>query len=466
MTKNIILNVDSYKTSHYLQYPPGSEIVSSYIESRGGDYDYAVFFGLQMFIKEYLSQPITANDIDEAEELLTAHGVPFNRAGWEYILDIHNGYLPIEIQAIPEGTVLPISNVLLQAQNTDPACAWLTSYLETALLRAIWYPTTVATRSNDCRRIIQSALEQTADSLNGLDFKLHDFGARGVSSMETAAIGGAAHLLNFMGTDTISGVMALRHYYHAEMPGFSIPAAEHSTITCWGKENEGQAYANMLNQFSGKQKVVAVVSDSYDLFSAIDTLWGGTLRDKVINNGGTVVIRPDSGNPIEIVCESIDRLINKFGYHTNRKGYKVLPEYVRVIQGDGISPATIADILDNMQAKQLSAENIAFGMGGELLQNINRDTMQFAMKASAIRVHGQWKDVYKQPVTDHGKRSKRGRLALISDPSRQYKTIKEAELGTSPNKLEMVFRNGELLREESFDTIRKRVITKSVSVSA
>ena len=461
MNKNIILNVDSYKTSHYLQYPPNTEIVSSYIESRGGDYDRSVFFGLQMFIKEYLTQPITAENIEEADDILTAHGVPFNREGWAYILNTHHGYLPIEIQAIPEGTVLPVSNVLVQAQNTDPHCAWLTSYLETALLRAVWYPTTVATRSNVCRQIIQEALEQTADSLDGLDFKLHDFGARGVSSMESAAIGGAAHLLNFMGTDTLSGVMALRRNYNADMPGFSIPAAEHSTITCWGQANEGSAYANMLKQFTGPNKVVAVVSDSYDLFNAIDHLWGDTLREQVINNGGTVVIRPDSGNPIEIVCETIQRLMNKFGYRNNSKGFQVLPDYVRVIQGDGVSPDMIAEILAVMKTNQLSADNIAFGMGGELLQNINRDTLQFAMKASAIRINGQWRDVYKDPVTDTGKRSKRGRLALVTDSKNGYQTIRESVLGNRDNLLDVVFHNGKLMRDEDFEHIRKRVINAS-----
>lgn len=459
---NIILNVDSYKTSHYLQYPPGAEIVSSYIESRGGEYDRSVFFGLQMFVKQYLTRPITAADIDEADDVLTAHGVPFNRAGWAYILNRHGGYLPIEIEAVSEGTVLPVGNVLVQARNTDPNCAWLTSYLETALLRAIWYPTTIATRSNECRQTIQRALEDTADSIRGLDFKLHDFGARGASSMETAAIGGAAHLLNFKGTDTVSGVMALRRYYGADMPGFSIPAAEHSTITCWGRANEGKAYANMLDKFAGPENLVAVVSDSYDLFGAIDTLWGGALRERVINNGGTVVIRPDSGNPVDIVCDTIRRLMDKFGYRENSKGFLVLPDYLRVIQGDGVRPAMIRNILSVMKLKRLSAENVAFGMGGELLQNVNRDTMKFAMKASAIRINGLWQDVYKDPVTDTGKRSKRGRLALITDGNGRYQTVRESELGSAANRLEVVFRDGELLRDEHFDAVRKRVRCGSV----
>lgn len=453
---NPILNVDSYKTSHYLQYPPGAEVVSSYVESRGGDYDETVFFGLQMFLKHYLTQPITREHIEEADAVLTAHGVPFNRAGWEYILEAHGGLLPIEVEAIPEGTKLPTSNVLVQVKNTDPQVPWLTSYVETALLRAIWYPMTIATRSYACRQTIRRALEDTADSVDGLEFKLHDFGARGVSSRESAEIGGAAHLLSFLGTDTINGITALRRYYDADMPGFSIPAAEHSTITCWGREREVDAYRNMLDQFAGDGKLVAVVSDSYDLFHAIEKLWGEELRERVISNGGTVIIRPDSGEPADIVCESIRRLMDRFGYRENSKGFLVLPDYVRVIQGDGISPAQIRQILAVMKMQRLSADNVAFGMGGELLQNVNRDTLQFAMKASAIRIDNAWSDVYKDPATDTGKRSKRGRLALVESDG-EYVTIREDELDGRTNLLRPVYRNGALLVDESFTTIRERL---------
>ncbi len=456
MNINPILNVDSYKTSHFLQYPPGSEIVSSYIESRGGEYAESVFFGLQMFLKRYLTQPITRDDVEEADEVLTAHGVPFNRAGWEHILNEHGGRLPLEIEAVPEGTRMPVSNVLLQAKNTDPAVPWLTSYIETALLRAVWYPTTIATRSRECRKIIAEALEDTADSSDGLEFKLHDFGARGASSRETAEAGGAAHLLNFLGTDTINGITALRRYYGADMPGFSIPAAEHSTITCWGRDREVDAYRNMLDQFAGDGRIVAVVSDSYDLFAAIEKLWGGELRDRVINNGGTVVIRPDSGNPADIVCESIRRLMDRFGYRENSKGFHVLPDFVRVIQGDGVSPTQIRQILAVMKMHRLCADNVAFGMGGELLQNVNRDTMMFAMKASAIRIDGEWADVFKEPATDSGKNSKRGRLALV-EASSGFETVREAELGNRENVLRPVYRNGEILIDEDFETVRARV---------
>ena len=244
---NIILNSDSYKYSQFNQYPANTTGIYSYIESRGGKYDETVFFGLQAFIKEYLTAPITQDMIDEAELIITAHGEPFNRAGWEYILNEHNGYLPVRIRAVPEGTIVPVKNVLATIENTDPACYWLTSFLETALLRAIWYPTTVATNSREIKKLILDALEKTGDPTT-IDFKLHDFGARGVSSLESAGIGGAAHLVNFMGTDTVEALLFARRYYNADMAGFSIPAMEHSTVTSWGRENEVASYRNMIKQ--------------------------------------------------------------------------------------------------------------------------------------------------------------------------------------------------------------------------
>ena len=453
--RNLILNTDSYKMSHFAQYPEGAEYVSSYIESRGGVYPKTVFFGLQAFLKDYLARPISQADIDEADAICSAHGVPFNREGWEYILNEYDGFLPLEIQAAPEGTVLPTGNVMVQVINTDPKCAWLTSYIETALLRAVWYPTTVATVSRACRDIISRYMAETAESLEGLPFKLHDFGARGASSEEAAALGGAAHLVNFAGTDTLSGVIAARRYYNADMAGFSIPAAEHSTITSWGRAGEVEAYANMIKQFGGEGRLVAVVSDSYDFWNAIDNIWGGELKEQVQQFGGTLVVRPDSGEPVEVVPEAIERLMAKFGYTTNSKGYRELPSCVRLIQGDGVCSRSIEAILATMKARGLSANNVAFGMGGELLQKINRDTQKFAMKASAICINGDWCDVYKDPITDPGKRSKRGRLALVED-QQGFRTVREDELGDQCNALVTVFRNGEVLVDWDFEQVRER----------
>lgn len=409
---NLLLNTDSYKASHWLQYPPGTDATFFYVESRGGTYDRTLFFGLQAILKETLAKPITHADVDEARDLFAAHGEPFNEAGWRYIVDHHGGLLPIRIRAVPEGTVVPTHNALMTIESTDPMAYWVPSYLETMLLR-IWYPVTVATISWHAKQTIRQFLERTSDNPEGqLPFKLHDFGARGVSSVESAAIGGAAHLVNFMGTDTVSGLCLARAHYHEPMAGFSIPAAEHSTITSWGRENEVEAYRNMLRQFARPGSIVAVVSDSYDIYHAIREHWGKTLKDEVIRSGATVVIRPDSGDPVAVVHQCLELLDEAFGHTVNGKGFKVL-NYVRVIQGDGINPTSIRAILERVTSAGYATDNVAFGMGGALLQQLNRDTQKFALKCSAARVDGHWIDVYKDPVTDKGKQSKRGRMTLL-----------------------------------------------------
>ena len=450
LSHNPILNTDSYKCSMFLQMPPGTTGVYSYIESRGGRYDQTVFFGLQAFIKEYLLEPITQADIDIADEILTAHGEPFNREGWEYILRAHGGYLPVVIRAVPEGTVVPVKNVLATIENTDPQAFWLTTWLETALLRAIWYPTTVATQSWTIKRVILDYLEKTGDPTL-IDFKLHDFGARGVSSMESAGIGGAAHLVNFMGTDTISGVLFAREYYNAGVAGFSIPAAEHSTITSWGRDNEVKAYENMVRQFGRAGSIVAVVSDSYDIYNAASKLWGEDLRQRVVDSGATVVIRPDSGDPVEVNRRLVEILGDKFGYTINTKGYKVL-KHVRIIQGDGINDDSIVAILEMLKSGGWSADNMAFGMGGALLQQLNRDTLKFAMKASAVCINGEWVPIAKDPVTDPGKRSKSGRVTLYRNLDGSFVSGVE---DWPESVLETVYENGLLIRDMTFEQVRK-----------
>ena len=456
MHSNIVLDTDSYKASHYRQYPPGTEYVYSYVESRGGAWDRTLFLGLQMFLKEYLCHPVTTADVDEAEAVWLAHGLVFNRAGWKHIVDAHGGFLPIEIKAVEEGTILPTRNVLCTIVNTDPACYWLTSYLETALLRAIWYPTTVATNSYMCKRVIRSWLDQTCDDPDKeIPFKLHDFGARGVSSRESAAIGGLAHLVNFMGSDTMSGILAARRYYGEAMAGFSIPAAEHSTITAWGREGEADAYENMLRQLAGPGKLVAVVSDSYDIYHAVDAIWGGDrLRRQVLDSGATLVIRPDSGNPPEVVLRCVELLEGRFGSSVNAKGYKVLNPAIRLIQGDGINMRSIDAILAALAGAGWSAENVAFGMGGGLLQQLDRDTLKFAMKCSAIRIGGAWRDVYKDPVTDAGKASKRGRLALITEDGAWATVPREGN--DWRDMLRVVYRDGKLMQETCLKDVRER----------
>jgi nicotinamide phosphoribosyltransferase len=452
---NLILDADSYKASHYLQYPPKTTHVSSYIESRGGA-DQLVFFGLQMFLYKYFSKQITEDHIDKAEHVLKRHGVPFNKKGWEYIVKEKSGILPLRIDAVKEGSVIPPGNILVQVINTDPNCFWLTSYVETALLRAVWYPTTVCTLSYLCKQIISTYLEKTSDDPESeLLFKLHDFGFRGVSSHESGEIGGLAHLVNFRGTDTLAAIVAANDYYDEEMAAFSIPASEHSTITSWEKDGEIDAFKNMIEQFGGENKIYACVSDSYDIYDAVENKWP-SLEKLILKKGGRVVIRPDSGNPVEVVQNVIQKLMSKFGYSTNTKGYAVLPPYIRVIQGDGINIESLESILANLEKCNISASNIAFGMGGGLLQKVDRDTLRFAMKCSAVCVDGKWKDVYKDPITGPSKKSKRGRLALIQDNNGAYKTIREDALNGHQNLLECVYDSGVFQRHQTLSEIRQR----------
>lgn len=448
------LMTDSYKFSHFKQYPKNTSKVFSYVESRGGRFSETLFFGLQYYIKKYLTKPVTQAEINKAEAITKAHGVPFNKEGWQYILEKHNGYLPLRIKAVPEGTVVPVSNVLMTMENTDPKCYWLTNYMETLVMK-IWYPITVATLSMYSKRIIKTFMEETCDNLDGLLFKLHDFGYRGVSSEESAAIGGAAHMVNFLGTDTPAGISFLMDYYRAEVAGFSIPASEHSTITSWGREGEFAAFENMLDQYKDSP-IVACVSDSYDIYEAC-RMWG-KLKDKIEANGQTLVVRPDSGDPLEVSVKCCEILEEEFGATRNSKGYKVLNN-VRVIYGDGIKDeGVIFDILKVLKDKQFSAENIAFGMGGGLLQKVDRDTQKFAMKCSAVTVDGKTVPVYKEPVTDPGKNSKKGFLDLRQDLKGKFITKESMHDGEGFGScLVEVFKDGKLTKEYSLDEIRRRV---------
>lgn len=460
-TNNLILAADSYKYSHSRMMPPGTTHINSYIESRGGRFDQTLFFGLQAYIKQYLQTPVTAQDVQEAQELVQAHGLPFDKAGWQRVVEVHNGRIPVVIEAVPEGTVLPTRNVLVQIRNTDSQLPWITSFLETSMLRAVWYMTTVATVSWHAKQMILHALNKSSNDPAGqIAFKLHDFGGRGVSSSESAALGGLAHLVNFQGTDTVEALLAARRFYSEPMAGFSIPAAEHSVITAWGKPQESDAYAHILAQYAKPGSLVAVVSDSYDLWNAVEHIWGHTLRDQVKQSGATVVIRPDSGDPLTVPVRTVELLGERFGYTVNRKGYKVLPDCVRVIQGDGITIDSIPQILDNLLQAGWSADNLAMGMGGGLGQKVDRDTMKFAMKANAMQIDGTWQDVYKDPVTDPGKTSKRGVLSLTRSSgigSSAWRTKRRTELRYGErDQLHTVYMDGTLLVEESLADIRTR----------
>jgi len=340
-------------------------------------------------------------------------------------------------------------------ENTDEESFWLTNYLETLLVQ-VWYPTTVCTQSREQKKIIMSALRATgcADVIdNTLHlFKLHDFGFRGVSSVESAAIGGAGHLVNFLGTDTMAALECAKNYYEGGVSGFSIPASEHSTMTSWTEKGEVNAMRNMLQQYP--KGLVACVSDSFDIFRACEEYWGTELKAEIEKRDGVLVVRPDSGELPKIVLDVLTKLEGKFGSEKTSTGHKLLPKYIRVIQGDGIDIGSLQTILDAMAADGWAADNLAFGSGGALLQKLHRDTQKCAFKCSYAVVKGKGVNVLKDPVTDPGKKSKQGKLTLeLTDG--QWVT-KELGTGEEKNdKLVTVFKNGVLLVNQKFDDIRK-----------
>ncbi|XP_029630853.1 nicotinamide phosphoribosyltransferase 2 [Salmo trutta] len=458
---NILLATDSYKITHYKQYPPNVNKVYSYFECRrkkgGAQFNEIVFFGLQYLLKKYLSgRVITEEKIQEAKVFYQMHfrQTVFDEEGWRKVLEKYDGRLPIRIKAVPEGKIIPRGNVLFTVENTDPDFFWLTNYIETMLVQ-MWYPISVATISREFKKILAKHLKATSGSLEGLDLKLHDFGYRGVSSQESAALGGAAHLVNFCSTDTVAGLLMAQRYYGCPMAGFSMPAAEHSTIISWGRSREKEAFESMLDQFPTGP--VSVVSDSYDIFKACRHIWGDKLKERVIERSedSCLIIRPDSGDPAETLIEVIKILEECFGCSLNSQGFKVLPSYLRIIQGDGIDLNSVDEILEKLSDEGWSAENVFFGCGSALLQKLNRDTLNCAFKCSYVETNGKGMDVYKQPVTDPSKGSKRGLLSLRRNSDGFIETVERGVGKPEEDMLVIVFENGSIVQEYTLEEIRK-----------
>ncbi|WP_343667233.1 nicotinate phosphoribosyltransferase [Chitinophaga sp.] len=468
MTKeNLILLADAYKYSHHKLYIPGTEYIYSYLESRGGKFNETVFYGLQYLLMEYLQGVvITKEKIDEAEnELKEVFGRNdvFDRTKFEYIIEKHGGRLPVRIKAVPEGTVTATHNVLMTIENTDPNCFWLTNFLETLLMQ-VWYPSTVATMSREIKKVVKKYYDETASSASfaGIDFVLNDFGFRGASSVESAGWGGSAHLINFAGSDTLIGSTFAKRYYNAPTaPGLSIPATEHSIMTLLGEPGEKEIFKHVLDTFP--TGTIACVSDSYNIIRACWEYWGTELKEQILKRDGTLVIRPDSGDAVQTLLKVFEVLTEKFGYTVNEKGYKVLPPQVRVIQGDGISYSSIPTIYEALKNAGISAENLALGMGGALLQRVNRDTQEYALKCAYAVVNGKGINVQKNPLELDAngntrisfKKSKSGKQALVKQDG-AFVTIPESEAAGLKDELITVFEDGEIKTSYTFNDIKIR----------
>jgi nicotinamide phosphoribosyltransferase len=461
IASNPILNTDSYKPSHYKMLTEGCTTLVSYIEARGGIWDETVFFGLQAYNLEYLTRQITRQNIEDAAWFFSLHGEPFNREGWEYILEKYDGYLPLRVRAVKEGSVIPTKNILVSVENTDEKCAWLTSYIEPTILRGTWYGTTISTQSWNIKQLIKGFMNETCDNIDGLPWKLHDFGARGVSSLESAVIAGAAHLVNFRGSDTISGALGAMLYYGEpdKVPSDSIPATEHSVMTILLKKGEFGQILRALRQFGKPGGLFACVSDSYNIDEAVKYICSPEFQAELKEIGAKIVIRPDSGDPVEMSLRIVRMIDELIGTTTNSKGYKVLPANMGVIYGDGINKTSIRAILFNLKIHGYSTDCINFGMGGALLQNVTRDDQCWAMKACAAEIDSIWVDVKKEPVTDTGKVSKAGRMSLFrSRLTGEYRTIRTDSPIDSEwvDQMQTVFENGKIMNLTTFTEIRDR----------
>jgi nicotinamide phosphoribosyltransferase len=339
----------------------------------------------------------------------------------------------------------------VQIINTDPKYYWVTSFFETALLRAVWYPTTIGTLSWLCKQVIRTALERTSDNEQILRHMLHDYGARGVSSQQSAALGGMAHLVNFSQSDTTPGILAAKRWYNAVAPSNSGPNSEHAGFTAWGRDFEVDAIRNMLETYR-EHGFALVLTDTYDHENCVKNILGGELKELIQNFPGLVGARPDSGDIVQVTADTTEWLMDAFGYEVNSKGFKILPPFIRVVQGDGVTGDSLREVFIELERRGLAADNAVFGMGGGLLQHVNRDTNNFAQKANAVRVNGEWRDISKQPTGAGFKVSKAGRLALIKEDG-EYKTVPRDSVSPEQNLLKPVFRNGKLLRKWDFSEL-------------
>ena len=476
---NFLIMTDSYKMSHFKLLPKGITQMYSYMEARGGDMDYTVFYGLQYLLLKYMvGVRVTHEDIAEAKWYNFNHfGFDcFNSAMWIKILEKHGGKLPLRIKSVKEGTVVPVKNCLMTIVNTDDDCAPLTQHAETLLMK-LWSGNTVAAYSRYIKELIQKYWALTSDTPeSAIDFGLHCFGYRGTNSEESARFCGSAHLINFQGSDTMGALKLINRYYQPDfMAGYSVVASEHSVVCAFGRENEPLAYATWIK--ANPTGTLSLVSDTYNIYNVCRSILPA-LKKQIIartNQNGSpakVVIRPDSGDPIKVLfgdpdAEEIDVklgvfgiLFEEFGYSINSKGYKVLDPHIGVLQGDGVSLTSIQLMLDKMLELKIDTMNLIFGSGGKLLQAHDRDEQKFAIKATFAIINKKGLEIEKDPITDPGKKSKKGYLKLVKDGD-SYKTIessktKKKEFDAFEDEMVTIFENGELLYYHNFEEIRER----------
>lgn len=480
MKTNPFLLTDYYKVGHVFQYPENTTLVYSNLtprKSRLDNIDEMVFFGLQYFIKEYLIDYFNDNFFRQQKEKVVADykrriatSLGAHLPTYEHLERLHDlGYLPVEIKALPEGSKVPMRVPCLTIVNTLPEFYWLTNFLETILSAIIWQPCTSATIAYEYRKLLDRYAEKTGMPADFVQWQGHDFSFRGMSSLESAVISGMGHLLSFTGTDTIPAIDALEKYYHAdsdkELIGGSVATTEHSVMCSGSKDGELETFKRLITEVY-PTGIVSIVSDTWDLWK-VCTNYLSELKDIVQQRTGKVVIRPDSGDPVKIICGDpdgktiaekkgvVELLWDIFGGTITDKGYKLLDSHIGAIYGDSINLERAEAICEGLKQKGFASQ-VVFGIGSYTYQHNTRDTFGMAMKATYVEVNGEGRDIFKNPVTDDGtKKSATGLLRVDKENGRYILTDKVTWGDEKKGELETVFKNGELTKQYSLATIRK-----------
>lgn len=480
---NPLLLTDGYKVDHRRQYPENTSLVYSNFtprKSRIADADEVVFFGLQYFLKRYLLESFERDFFQQPKERILQqyarrinNYLGDNQVGVQHIAALHDlGYIPMVFKALPEGARVPLRVPMFTMYNTLPEFFWLTNYFETLLSAVIWMPCNSATMAWQYRKILDRYAQETAENPAFVDWQAHDFSMRGMGSIESGMASAAAHLLSFTGTDTIPAIDFLETWYHAnadtELVGGSVPATEHSVMCMGTTEGEFDTFRRLICEVypSG---IVSIVSDTWDLWKVLSD-YLPRLRTEIAARPGKVVIRPDSGDPVHILCGNpdgrteqerkgvVELLWDVFSGQVNHKGYRELAPCIGAIYGDSITPERAAQICERLKIKGFASTNVVLGVGSYSYQYHTRDTFGFAMKATYGEVGGEGRAIFKDPITDDGtKKSARGLLKVTRENGRYTLHDNVSWEAERQGELREIFRDGKLLVDQTLAEIRARL---------
>ena len=480
---NPLLYTDGYKVDHRRQYPEGTTLVYSNWtprKSRIEGVEEVVFFGLQYFIKKYMIEDFNTNFFNQPKDEICKrysrrinNYLGPNQVGIEHIEALHDlGYLPMVIKALPEGSQVPMRVPMVTMYNTKPEFFWLTNYFETILSTTLWMPCNSATIAKEYRNILDNYAQETSSIPEFVDWQGHDFSMRGMAGLEAALMSAAGHLLSFTGTDTIPSIDFLEDYYNAnsdnELVGGSVAATEHSVMCMGTNLGEQETFKRLITEVY-PNGIVSIVSDTWDLWKVL-TEYLPNLKNEVLSRDGKVVIRPDSGDPVDIICGNpngnsteekkgvIELLWDIFGGTINDKGYKELDSHIGAIYGDSITLDRAAQICERLKKKGFASTNVVLGIGSFTYQYNTRDTFGFAMKATYGEVNGEGREIYKDPITDDGTKKSAKGLIKIEKQNGSYQLIDQVSWEEEQKgELKEIFRDGKLIVDDTLAEIRKRV---------